>query len=202
MNIADIAALPPLRAGEGSAKIPWDDPDFSRRMLAEHLSQEHDRASRRADIIGAHADFVHRRLPQAPARVLDLACGPGLYTHLLAERGHDCTGVDFSPASIDYARKRAQEAGFAVNYRLADIRTHAPEAEAFDCVLLTFGECNVFAEAEAEALLGMCAGALRPGGFLLLEGHRFDAVRAAGLAPPAWRAFKRGVFFRQPPPLP
>ncbi len=26
--------------------ISWDDPDFSERMLAEHLSQEHDLASR------------------------------------------------------------------------------------------------------------------------------------------------------------
>jgi len=28
-------------------KIPWDDPAFSERMLKEHLSQEHDAASRR-----------------------------------------------------------------------------------------------------------------------------------------------------------
>jgi len=35
----------------GAYKIPWDDPDFSRRMLAEHLSQEHDMASRRVEWI-------------------------------------------------------------------------------------------------------------------------------------------------------
>lgn len=33
------------------AKIPWDDPAFSRRMRQEHLSQEHDRASRRQNIV-------------------------------------------------------------------------------------------------------------------------------------------------------
>ena len=29
----------------GQYKIPWNDPDFSRRMLREHLSQEHESAS-------------------------------------------------------------------------------------------------------------------------------------------------------------
>ena len=27
---------------QGAYEIPWDDPDFSRRMLAEHLTQDHD----------------------------------------------------------------------------------------------------------------------------------------------------------------
>jgi hypothetical protein len=28
----------------GAYKIPWDEPEFSRRMLVEHLSQDHDLA--------------------------------------------------------------------------------------------------------------------------------------------------------------
>ena len=28
----------------GAYKIPWEDPDFSKRMLAEHLAQDHDMA--------------------------------------------------------------------------------------------------------------------------------------------------------------
>jgi hypothetical protein len=31
--------------------IPWDDPGFSDRMLAEHLSQDHDLASRKSETI-------------------------------------------------------------------------------------------------------------------------------------------------------
>jgi len=50
MNLLDIIqrrAVPvPWEEGE---KIPWHDPDFSRRMLREHLSQTHDLASRRSD---------------------------------------------------------------------------------------------------------------------------------------------------------
>ena len=87
-------------------KIPWNEPGFSRRMLQEHLSQQHDLASRRAVTIRKHVDWIQRAvLPGGPSRILDLGCGPGLYASRLAKLGHDCTGVDFSPASIEYARE-------------------------------------------------------------------------------------------------
>ena len=38
-----------------TAQIPWDDADFSRRMLAEHLSQDHALASRRTEWIDRQA---------------------------------------------------------------------------------------------------------------------------------------------------
>ena len=37
--------------------IPWSEPGFSERILAEHLSQAHDAASRRFEIIDKHAEF-------------------------------------------------------------------------------------------------------------------------------------------------
>ena len=92
--------------------IPWDDPEFSERMLAEHLNQEHDLASRKAETIDQHVRWIHSEvLDSRSARVLDLACGPGLYTLRLAQLGCDCFGIDFSPASIRHAKQRAAEEG-------------------------------------------------------------------------------------------
>ena len=86
-------------------KIPWNDPEFSKRMLREHLSQEHDAASRRFEIIDKHVSWIHNHILNGnPTRILDLGCGPGLYTNRLARLGHQCVGIDFSPASIAYAR--------------------------------------------------------------------------------------------------
>jgi hypothetical protein len=55
MNLLDLirrTGIPePWSEGE---KIPWDEPGFSERMLKEHLSQEHDAASRRSEKIGFH----------------------------------------------------------------------------------------------------------------------------------------------------
>lgn len=85
-------------------KIPWHDADFSRRMLREHLSQDHDAASRRYPQIDRAVAWIHEIvLGGRPSSILDLACGPGFYTHRFTGLGHTCIGIDFGPASIEYA---------------------------------------------------------------------------------------------------
>jgi len=168
----------------GAEALPWSDPEFSARTLRHHLAQEHDWASRRADVIERQVAWLAGRLP-AGGRVLDLACGPGLYTHLLARRGFKALGVDFSPAAIAHARRRAAEDGLSAEYVEADIRRYRPEG-LFDCVLFVFGEFNEFAPPDARLILENARAALAPGGFLLLEEHTFEEVRESGQAPPSW----------------
>ena len=98
VSLLEIAGRQPVGEPwvEGE-KIPWHDPDFSERMLAEHLSQSHDAASRRFARIDRQVAWIHRELLEGtPTRVLDLGCGPGLYTSRLARLGHECVGIDFS----------------------------------------------------------------------------------------------------------
>ena len=90
MTLLDLAsrAIPALPWHEGD-NIPWDDPAFSVRMLREHLAQSHDAASRRAITINRQVDWLHRGVLDArPVAILDLGCGPGLYTSRLARLGH------------------------------------------------------------------------------------------------------------------
>ena len=47
MKLLDVVRRHPIEPWSGVHKIPWDEPEFSARMLREHLSQEHDAASRR-----------------------------------------------------------------------------------------------------------------------------------------------------------
>ncbi len=58
MNIKSIIDNTPDAAHlwDGKYKIPWDDVAFSRRMLNEHLSQDHDLASRKQGIIKAQVE--------------------------------------------------------------------------------------------------------------------------------------------------
>lgn len=62
----------------------------------------------------------------APGRVVDMGCGPGNSTELLAERFPDAelVGLDTSPNMLDEARKRLPKAKFA----LADAGSWVPEA--------------------------------------------------------------------------
>ena len=201
MNILDLIGQ--VDSAGTSCKIPWNEPAFSQRMLANHLSQEHDWASRRRRIISRHVDWLTGELdkgapePGSPADVLDLGCGPGFYTQLLAERGHHCVGVDFSPASIEYAREKAAASSLDIEYVLGDIRDFR-EMRQFDCIMLIFGEINVFSKEDARSIITNCAGMLRPGGFFLLEAHTFEAVLATGTAPATWQALEQGLFSDRP----
>ena len=52
-----------------------------------------------------HLDETLAALAPPPrARMLELGCGMGRFTSLLAERGFEVTGVDLSPELVDAAR--------------------------------------------------------------------------------------------------
>ncbi len=196
MDIVHRQSVPkPWAEGE---KIPWNDPDFSSRMLDEHLSQEHDAASRRFEIIDKHVDWIHDQVLQGkPTRILDLGCGPGLYTSRLARLGHRCVGIDFSPASIAYAKAQAEEAGLDCTYVHQDIRT-ADYGDGYGLVMSIFGEFNVFRPENARAILEKARRALVPGGCLLFEPHPFDAVAELGEQPSSWFSTEKGLFSAEP----
>ena len=163
----------------GAYKIPWDEPDFSGRMLAEHLSQTHDLASRRADWIDKQVDWIHEtHLASQPSRVLDLGCGPGLYAHRLARKGHSCYGIDFGPASIQYAQSHCTD-GLPCEFALGDIRD-GEYGENYDVALLLYGELNVFSPPDALAILRRARASVTENGCVLVELQSASAVEATG----------------------
>ncbi len=199
MPLDDILnrVVPPQPWDEGD-KIPWNDPEFSQRMLQEHLTQRHDLASRRAAIIDKHVDWIHRELLGGqPGRLLDLGCGPGLYTSRLAALGHDCVGIDFSPASIDYARQQPIDGPGNCQYLQGDLR-QVDYGEGFDVVMLIFGELNTFRRDDALIILRKARAALKSDGLLLLEPHTYEFVEVHGREQPTWRSSKGGLFSMRP----
>jgi SAM-dependent methyltransferase len=199
MTLRDLLnrKTPPDPWAEGE-NIPWDEPAFSRRMLREHLAQNHDHASRRSETIDRQVHWIQRDvLDGRPTRVLDLACGPGLYTSRLASLGHECVGIDFAPAAVTHARTTAERNALACDYRLADLRD-ADFGDGFGLAMMLFGQLNVFRRRDARAILAKALRALAPGGRLLLEPQRFAAVEKAGRAPAAWHAHASGLFSDRP----
>jgi SAM-dependent methyltransferase len=197
LSLRDLASrtVPPAPWSEGD-NIPWDDPAFSARMLREHLSQDHDLASRRLETIEAHVEWLHRVvLNSKPSRILDLGCGPGLYSHRLARLGHRCVGIDFSPASIEHARSEAAQ--LACEFVLADLR-EADYGEGHDLVLFNYGQLNVFQRSQARDLIARAHRALRAGGELVLEVQSEAQVRSADGAAPTWHTAEGGLFAEGP----
>ena len=197
MNLLDLVKRSPHPApwSEGD-NIPWHEPAFSERMLREHLSQSHDAASRRAEIIWQHVEWMHHDvLDGKPSRILDLGCGPGLYCAALARLGHTCVGVDFSPASIRHAREITQ--GLQCEFIFGDLRK-ADFGGGFDLVMQIYGEINVFKPADAQLILRKAHDALNAGGRVMLEAHTDDVVWSMGHAPATWSSHEHGLFSDAP----
>jgi SAM-dependent methyltransferase len=179
-------------------KIPWSDPEFSERMLREHLSQQHDAASRRFQKVSAHVAWIHRELlGERPARVLDLCCGPGLYTSRFARLGHECVGIDYGPASIAFAVRLAQEEKLRCIYLQEDVR-EARYGAGYALAMLVYGEFNTFRPADARRILLKAHAALEQGGALLLEPKRADAIRRAANSGSRWHSVSEGLFSDRP----
>ncbi|MDH3685132.1 MAG: methyltransferase domain-containing protein [Myxococcales bacterium] len=186
MKLSELAAREPLAPWKNAPGIPWDEPEFSARMLREHLSQDHDAASRRFARIDRHVAWLHDQvIPRTRGSVLDLGCGPGLYTSRLAQRGHRCFGVDISPASIEHARGEVADAGLGCSYMRADFRS-APLGAGHGAALLLYGQWNALRREEATALLGKIREALTGGGVLVLEVHTENAIESRGREGPIW----------------
>ena len=189
--------VPPDPWVEGE-NIPWSDPAFSERMLAEHLNQTHDAASRRAEKIDAHVAWLHEQiLAGRPGKVLDLTCGPGLYTQRLARLGHACVGIDYAPAAVAYATAQAQSESVRCTYVQADVR-EAAFGEGFDLAMMLHGQLNVFRRGEAAGILRKAYDALAPGGHLVLEMQSHEYLHNDGRKGCDWTAAEGGLFSERP----
>ncbi len=147
-------------------------------------------------------DLIARIGAPAPSRVVDLGCGPGNLTALLAHRwpGAEVCGVDSSPEMIEAARAAAP----ALRFEVGDVRDWRPDG-APDVIT-----CNAVLQwvpGHDELVVGW-ADMLAPGGWLAfqLPGNFGDGSRPGqgGTAPshalvaelaasPRWRALLAGA---------
>ena len=83
----------------------------------------------------AWLDLLSRLAGRAPRRVLDVGCGTGFLALRFAELGHAVTGIDLSPQMIDRARRKAEQAGQQIDFRVGDAAALDCPDEAFDLVV-------------------------------------------------------------------
>ena len=184
-SLALIAAEPhPPTPWRDGTQIPWHDSDFSERMLKVHLDQSTHMASRSREVIVSHVRWLTRLLESTLGRdrglrILDIGCGPGLYCHELARRGHSAVGFDFAPAPLRWARETADSERLECEFHHLDLtRLETADIESlgvFDAVTFWFGEFHSFPTATARRFLPQLAALLRPGGVFALEFQTFDS---------------------------
>ena len=159
-------------AWTNDGNLPWNDPAFSTRMLAEHLDETHSAASRTKVERAAQVEWLWDKLDLEGGRdLLDVTCGPGLYATAFAQKGCTVTGIDFGPAAIEYARKLAQSQGVTkrCHFIEEDIREMDLPDETYNAAMLLYGQLAVLPREHAKAVLKKIVRSLKVGGKFCLE---------------------------------
>lgn len=134
-------------------------------MLAAHLDPSTPAASAPPDVIDARVEWIAERLGLRPGdSLVDLGCGPGLYTERFARHGLEVTGIDISSTSIEYARSNEPQAV----YRCEDYLTMT-DAEAFDAATLIYGDYCTFGHTDRARLLHNVHRSLKTDGWFVLD---------------------------------
>jgi 2-polyprenyl-3-methyl-5-hydroxy-6-metoxy-1,4-benzoquinol methylase len=154
---------------EKGSSVMWTDPYISQQLLQIHLHPEIDLGSRKHTTIEKTVNWLLSIDDNKEMNILDLGCGPGLYTELFAKRGHKVTGVDFSENSINYAKQESEKKCLDINYLHQNyLELDVPE-NAYDLVTLIYTDLGVLNPDERNTLLSNVKKSLKPGGIFIFD---------------------------------
>lgn len=107
--------------------------------------------------------YLLKHIPQNCTASLDIGCGTGEFTRLLAKKSQTVTGLDFSPKMIERAKKRSSQFP-NIQYKLGDFLEYELQPEQFDCIV----SIATIHHLPLDTFLHKVKGALKPGGVLLV----------------------------------
>ncbi len=145
----------------------------------------------RDPISGRWLAEMGRYLPEdRPLRILDVGTGTGYFAFLLAQAGHELTGIDLTPAMLAEAEETAAKLGLNIDYRRMDAQATDFPPESFDALVTRNLSWTL---PEPEKAYREWHRLLKPGGLLL----NFDADYARNVRNENQRASyisKEGVY--------
>jgi len=179
--------------------VMWTDPYISKQLLEIHLNPDIDAATRKPQSIDKILEFIENHCEDPGMQILDLGCGPGIYTEKIALKGHHVTGIDFSENSINYAHKTAHlnksnakyicQNYLALNYQ-----------EKFDLIMMIYTDFGVLVPDDRKRLLQNVFQALKPGGIFIFDVLNDKNLDAKFPEQQSWNV-SNGGFWRERPYL-
>ncbi len=146
----------------------WTEEYIAKQMLKAHLDEKSDAASYNKRTIDNIVEFIGQNISKKDAKILDLGCGPGLYTERLCEKGYKVTGIDFSENTIKYAKDSARKKGLNIDYFCKNI-LELNYFEKYDVVIQIYGEINTFSDSERTKIFQIIKNALKPEGIFIFD---------------------------------
>jgi 2-polyprenyl-3-methyl-5-hydroxy-6-metoxy-1,4-benzoquinol methylase len=106
----------------------WDD-------LASTFDNEPDHGLRDSVIRDTWTEFLKTWLPPTNATTLDIGCGTGSLSIVLAGLGHKVTGIDLSPSMISLAEAKAATHGLQIEFEIMDAASPQLSNQHFDVII-------------------------------------------------------------------
>ncbi len=110
-------------------------------------------------------------------RVLDIACGLGRHTVLLAQRGYDVVGVDISPLYVERATEAALNAGVDARFIVGDmlhIERLMEDEAPFNAIISMFTSNGYYGRMGDMELFGQLRQLAAPGAALVVLTANLD----------------------------
>ena len=162
----------PKKPKENEKRLQSQRDEWNR--AAPTFDEEADHGLRDPLVRAAWTERFHSWLPSGPLAIVDIGCGTGSLSVILAEQGHAVQGIDLSPAMIALAREKAAALGLTISFEVMDAAFPRLTPGQFDVIL-----CRhlLWALPEPAQVLVRWAGLLKPEGqFILIEGHWHTGV--------------------------
>ncbi|NJO39754.1 MAG: class I SAM-dependent methyltransferase [Cyanobacteria bacterium RU_5_0] len=107
--------------------------------------------------------FLLKQLPAQCKTVLDIGCGTGEFSRLLAKRVERVVAIDLSSNMIEVAKQRSRQFS-NIDFQVADVSQWDPTAEQFDVIV----SIATLHHLPVESLLPNLKAALKSGGRLVI----------------------------------
>ena len=172
-----------MKKGDWTSASSWGATGIVYERFSEHFAD-------------ALSHCVQRLSPQPNESILDVATGTGWTARILAQRGANITGIDYSEELIFAAREISKYHGLSISFDVGDAHQLPYPDSSFDAVISTFGVIFVSQpEVAARELARVC----RPGGRLALAVWSSDCT-LRNLAKEVFSVFSPPLL--DPPPSP
>ncbi|MHC1688301.1 MAG: class I SAM-dependent methyltransferase [Methanothrix sp.] len=128
-------------------------------------------------------DVLAQEIGKTGKRVLDVGTGPGTLALILAEMGHDVTGLDFSEEMLSRGRENARRFGLDVDFIRGDAEDLKFEDGSFDVVIC---RALMWTLTQPEEAVAEWKRVLRPGGMVAVIDGSWNSERGS-IKRKAWR---------------
>lgn len=183
----------PKRFEESPNNI-WTNEKLSSFIFHSHFDENIYGGSKSKEFIDNSLSFIEYFLKEYNCKqIIDLGCGPGIYTQPLAKLGYKVTGVDISNFSIEFARKEANKNNLDIQYINEDF-FNIDQRNKADMILMLYEIYSSFDLEKRKELLDIIYNLLREEMIFIFDVPLRNKIKTTETIR-SWKVFEKNEFY-------